>query len=295
MSTFFLLSQLFKPTVASAAGSTAHLGGIIQGVGTNLTLIFTGAGYGGGIQGISGAVVGSVWIVLLPIGIFLVVRAGFSLIISQDEGKLSTAKRTIASTLVGIILTYISQRLVTGLYVEGILNDTGASTLQDVVYGIANWSLVTVAALGVLMIVISIIRAISGFGKEEGVSNIRHTINGVVTGILMISLLPAIKITLGIVDLQPLGDATRPNPGQIIITVTTIIAQLLTYLTLLAVAVVIYAGVRMIVNLGNEDEYKKARTLIGRTLIGLVVILLSYAIVALILSIATGGTTGTVS
>ncbi len=295
MSILSFLFWLFSPTPALAQapqlGSTISLMSMGAGWVSGLATAFTGAGYAGGLEGISGAVVGSVWLVLLPVGVFLVVRAGFSLIISQDEGKLSTAKRTITGTLIGIMLVFISQRLVTAFYLNGgITNDANASQLQNILYGIVNWSLVTMAALGMLMIVVSVIRALASFGKEDGVANMRQTITGVATGILMISLLPAVKLTLGIVDLSALGEgSTHTDAGQIILVITTIIARLLSYLAFLAVAIVIYAGIRMIVTLGNEEEYKKSRTLIGRALVGLIVILLSYAAVAAVLSIATGG------
>lgn len=290
-----LIQTAFLPATAHAAG----IGGTIQQVGAGLVTSFTGLGYGDSAPGIAGKIVEVVWAMILPIGIFLVVRAGFSLVISQEEDKLSRAKRTIASTLLGIMLVYISQVLVKGFYGDtfngatgGILNG-GQGVLNTLVYGIVNWALVTVAALGTLIIILSVLRAISSFGKEEGVTNMRQTIFGVASGIIMISLLPAVKLTLGIVDLQPLGESggATGNAAAIISTISVIVANLLVFLALLAVVIVIYAGIRMIVNLGNDDEYSKSKGLIFRALTGLFVILISYIVVSFVLSFAGGPTT----
>lgn len=281
-----LLALAVLPQQAHAQG----LGGVITTVGGGLFTSFSGAGWSGGIEGIAGGVVAAIWGVILPTGIFLVVRAGMSLVMSEDEGKLSTAKRTISATLIGIMLVFISQELVKAFYTEGLLNAAGAPRLNATVYGLVNWFLVAMAALGVLMIIVSVIRAIGSFGKEEELTNIRQTIFGIATGILMISLLPAIKLTLGVTDLQPLGAAgSNSDATAIIEAVASIVSNLLLFLALIAVTVIIYAGIRMIVNLGNDDEYGKSKDLIVRALIGLIVILLSYTAVAFVISIGSGG------
>lgn len=282
-----LLSLVTLPQEAQAQ----DLGGVITTVGGGLFTSFSGAGWSGGIEGIAGGVVAAIWGVILPTGIFLVVRAGMSLVMSEDEGKLSTAKRTISATLIGIMLVFISQELVKAFYTEGLLNAAGAPRLNATVYGLVNWFLVAMAALGVLMIIVSVIRAIGSFGKEEELANIRQTIFGIATGILMISLLPAIKLTLGVTDLQPLGAAgSNSDATAIIEAVASIVSNLLLFLALIAVTVIIYAGIRMIVNLGNDDEYGNSKSLIVRALIGLIVILLSYTAVAFVISIGSGGT-----
>ena len=268
-----LFAQTFLPEVAHA-----QIGSTITTVGGNLMSVFSGAGFSGGPQGIAGAVVVAIWSVILPTSVYLIVRSGMSLIISQDEGKLSTAKRTIASTLVGIILVFISQELVVGIYTQGITGG-GQSVLQGVIYGILNWSSTLVAALGALMIIVSVVRGIASFGKEDSLKHMRHTVYAVAMGILMISLIPAVKLTLGIVDLQPLGTGAPTNASAILATGAHIVAQGMTYLALLAVTIVVYAGIRMILNFGNEEEFKKSRELINRALIGLVVILLSEVII----------------
>lgn len=287
-----LLRLLFWLGVATGTAH-AQLSSTISAVGGgpvagNLIGSFAG-------EGIATTIINIIWMVVLAIGIFLVVRAGISLIVSQEEDKLSKAKTTIACTLVGIVLIYISQELVLAFIpaphpaytanTQGIFGG-GQVNLQVTLYGILNWILVVVAALGSLMIVVSVLRGIASFGKEESVKNMRQTVFGVAIGILLISLIPAIKFTLGITDLAPLGEAgTTPVAIGIVGTVANIVGDLLLFLALLAISIVIYAGVRIIVNFGNEEEFTKSRQLIIRALIGLLIILLSYAITVFVIEL----------
>ena len=50
-----------------------------------------------------------------------------------------------------------------------------------------------------------------------------------------------------------------------------------------AVCIVIYAGIRLILTLGTEEEFQKTKSLILRALLGLFVILVSYVIVRFVI------------
>ncbi len=296
MMTIPLFHWLSSLLLASSTAHAAGLTGVITSVGAGMATSFSGTFWSGGVPGIADGIVSVIWMIILPIGTLLIVRAGLSLIVSEDENKFSTAKRTISATLMGIIMIRISQQLVVSFYGDGGgaggLMGGGQTTLQSTIYGLANWFLVTMAALGAFIIVVSVIRAIGSFGKEEELTNVRQTIFGVASGILMISLLPAIKLTLGIRDLSPLGaGSTSVQPTSIIREVAGIVSNLLVFLSLIAVAIIIYAGIRMIVNLGNDEEFGKSKGLIIRAMVGLVVILLSYTAVVLIFSLGTGSAT----
>lgn len=236
---------------------------------------------GGGFLGIVTFLRDRIFLLLLPVGIFLVVRAGVKLINSQDDEKLNVAKRTIAGTAVGIMLAYLSARLVDAFVtVGGTLNpNAGANILAEEVAGIIDWVSVLVAGLAILMIVVSGLQAITSFGKEESTTKVRNTIFGVVAGIGTLIIAPAIKLTLGLTP-----DATASLPGSpdaspIILRGVQIVSTLLTFLALIAVAVIIYAGIVLIGNFGNEEQFTKSKSLIVRALIGLIVILLSVVIV----------------
>lgn len=246
---------------------------------TIISQVSGGTGLLAGFPGIAGAVLAAIDGVILLIGLFLVVRAGFSLITSQQEDKLDRAKRTILSTLVGIMLFYVSQTFVAAFFFPGgtgIDVGSGTSLISTEISGVINWMLVMVAAAGALMIIVSGIKIVSNFGKDQGVAEIRRTVFAVAAGILMILIRPAIKLTLGVAGTDLAAPLGTPHAATIIGAITSIVAHLLLYLALVAIAVIIYAGVMMILTLGSEEQFGKSRSLIIRAIIGLVVIIVSY-------------------
>ncbi|GEM_PF-2811104 len=228
------------------------------------------------------------------VALFLLVRAGLKLIQSQEDDKLTTAKRTIGGTAVGIMLAHLSVRLVEIFYgftaapTGGVLTPgTSSAMLTLEISGIIRWVTTLVAVLGVLMIVATAIRAIGGFGKEDGLKNLKETVFGTVTGIFFITISGAIKLTFGLPeDLVP-GGPHDPTPFHIIDRIGEITNTILDYLAIVAVAIVIYAGFLMIFSVGDEEQFKKGRTLIFRALIGLVIILLSNTFASFLIDILT--------
>ena len=281
---FFLpaLLLLLLPVVAHA-----NMLDIINNLGSSagLQVSFTGSGYAEGFPGIAGFLREQVLVLLDVVGILLLVYAGLKLIISDEEDKLNKAKRTIAATLVGIMLAHLSIRVVEIFYgsdgTGGILTpEASVGMLNEEIMGVVDWVLTLVAVLGILMIVVSGMRAIGSFGKEEGIKNLKQTVIGTVTGIFFIIISSAVRATLGL-PTDPLAVAVPgdPSPTPIIARGVTIVSAILEYLALIAVAVVIYAGFLMVINFGNEEQFTKGKTLIYRALIGLVIILVSGTIV----------------
>ncbi len=74
------------------------------------------------------------------------------------------------------------------------------------------------------------------------------------------------------------GIATE-SPRMVVL---NILAAVLNYLALIAVAMVILAGFYLVLSLGEDEQKDKAKKIIQYTLIGLVVILFSRVIVALV-------------
>jgi hypothetical protein len=221
------------------------------------------------------------------VGVFILVRAGLRLINSQDEDKLTTARRTIAATCVGIMLAFLAKRLVAaffdpgGTWNAGTVN-AGASILVEEVGGIINWVLTLIVVIAILMIVASGIKAIASFGKEEGAEQVRQTIYGVITGIGLIMLSGAIKLTIGLSDSIGPSLPGNPDPSAIITKGVNVVMAILNFMALGAVAVIVYAGLLMILNLGEEEQFNKAKGIIFRAVIGLVVILFSVVVITLI-------------
>ncbi len=78
------------------------------------------------------------------------------------------------------------------------------------------------------------------------------------------------------------GVPTAAAQGTLGQNITTIINYFLGLLGLIAVAMLIYAGVLMVTAGGNEEQVGKARKIIMYAVIGIVIILLSYTIVSFV-------------
>lgn len=66
---------------------------------------------------------------------------------------------------------------------------------------------------------------------------------------------------------------------------------MLSFLGLLAVVVMIYGGVRMLSAAGNADQFKSGRAVMVGAVIGFIIIIISFAVVATLVSVF--GTPGT--
>lgn len=78
------------------------------------------------------------------------------------------------------------------------------------------------------------------------------------------------------------GLADGADEGTIRDIITNIIVAVLNFLALIAVAVVIIAGIRLIISQGEEEPKEKAKKTIVYALIGLVIVLFARVIVGLV-------------
>ena len=278
MMSFIRILTALASLGATTAAAQTNISGVADRV-SNGTLASNFGG--GGFSGIAEFLRGKILIVVAPIAIFFVVRSGLRLINSQEDDKLTKAKNTIAATCVGVMFAYISDRLVTAFFTPGgTWNNssatTGANVLSTEIIGILNWITVFVAVLGALIIIVSGLKVVSSFGGED-TGAMRRTIGGVVAGILLITCIGAIKLSLGLTAgaLAVLPGAASPT--SIISRGVGIILILIGFTSAIALGVIVYAGILMVFNLGDEDQYTKAKSLIIRSVIGLAVMLLSGA------------------
>ncbi|MDB4978526.1 MAG: hypothetical protein JWM56_712, partial [Candidatus Peribacteria bacterium] len=156
------------------------------------------------------------------------------------------------------------------------------------VAGLINWALVLVAVIAITMMIISAIQAIATSFNEDGTAKLRRTVLSVAAGIFIIILRGVITRVFG---LTPAGEGispVNPTPNALIAVdaAVSIVRFFLGFLGIIALGIVIYAGILMIFNLGDEGRVTKARELLYRAGIGLVVILVSLAIVSFVIQIA---------
>jgi len=83
-------------------------------------------------------------------------------------------------------------------------------------------------------------------------------------------------------DIIQVGDApsAASQSGDLRSVINSFVNYFLSFLGLLAVMMIIYAGILMVSSAGDEEQSKKGKTIILWAVIGIVIILLSYTIVS---------------
>lgn len=248
------------------------------------------------------AIVYKAWEWLKPlfslIATFLIIRYGVALINSQEEEKLQKAKKMIGAAIAAIMLLYLAEPLTNAFYggfAGGSLDENAAgkaittpeqsaSLLTTEMTGIVSWLSTLVGTLAVTIIIVSGILAITSYGKEEGGTQFKRTVGAVIFGVFLIVVKQVILDTFGLTaEADPLG---TPTIAPAIQKIVQIVSRLLEFTALFAAVVIVYAGILMILNFGNEEQYTKAKGILVRACIGLLAIGVSYAVIRLVMTIA---------
>ena len=264
-----LLSSTLLPQRALAYEYDASEG-IQAAAGGGLTL-FVG-NFGEIIKGIASRFLPLV----TGIAILMLVASGLAMAFSQSEGQATTARHTLIGSVLAIGLAYLADVIRNALTPGGFTFGGGGFIFGDLspeIIGIADWVSSIAAVVAVLMLIVSGIRAVTNYGSDEGTAQIRRAAIAAIAGFTIIFLRGTIKEAL--VDTM--------SPGLLVSNVIVrIVNAVLGFVGLLAVIFIIIAGIMMIVNVGNDEQYQKAKSLILRVAIGLLVIIASAAIVNLV-------------
>ena len=285
-----MLSNLL-PLLGYADTAHAQLSAVADFVGSGLL-----SGFGGGPNGafsylnIADFLLVRAWTIVAIFALLLLVRSGLKLIYGQSEEKFEEAKRAIANGLMAVVLTFLTGRIVAAFIREGGSSDpgsavTGAAIFTEEMLGIVRWVETLVVVLAIAMIIASVFTGILSMGSEEALPKMRRAIFGAGAGIIIIIFDVIFRATFGLAYVSIPGP---PSPFPIIDGTLRLMAAILLFMALIAVIVVIYAGIMMILSLGDEEQFKKMRSLILRALLGLFVILTSFIIVLLIVEAFSG-------
>lgn len=115
---------------------------------------------------------------------------------------------------------------------------------------------------------------------KNALKTIRHSATAVSAALMLRASSALAQFAGPTPDVGGLPDAASPDDFRRV--VTDILATVLNFLALVAVVVIVIAGVRMILSNGDEDAMGKAKKTIFYALIGLVVVLFARVIVSLV-------------
>jgi|GEM_PF-1383660 len=237
------------------------------------------------------------WPLWITAGILVLVIAGFALMTTQDEGRLAKAKTTLIAVLTGGMLTTIIVVMGPLNFVGIVYNGTPGFSMINTgnvvgleAIGISQWLTAISVMMGVLFIIIGVLRAVASLGDEAAYTAARSQLLHVIVGVVLIAGAFLVQLAFfgsadgpGQVVEGPLN--IEPNPLLGLISQKLII--ILNLITLIAVGILIYAGLRMIVSFGREEDYNNAKALALRVVAGLFVLVLSYSLVFIVATIFT--------
>lgn len=88
------------------------------------------------------------------------------------------------------------------------------------------------------------------------------------------------------------ANAAGLSSGNLVDTISSIIRVALGFLGVIAVVIILLGGFKWMTSGGNEEKVKKAKGLIFQGIIGLVIVLSSYAIASFVITSITTATAG---
>ncbi len=227
-----------------------------------------------------------VWI---TVGTLALTVAGFTLLTSQDEGALTKARGAIFAVIMGGIIIVVIRTLDIqflqffidiGSYNTNTVTGTGASDLSKELglsseSGIAGWLATIGGVLGILMVIVSVAIAMASIGDEDAYGKAKTSILTSIFGVLIILAGSAISNTVYV-------DGT---PNDLMLFILGKLNIILAFISIIAVALLVYAGIRLIVSLGDEEAYTQAKGLLLRIVLGIIVIVISYTLVYTVVQI----------
>lgn len=258
------LSRLLATSILLALPLSAHASG------TDISDMFLGV-----IDVMFGTP--ALWIAVATL---VMIIAGVTMMVSQDESVLQKARSTLGAVAIGAVLVTIITVLKPAQFVGNFYNTTISTTfvINNVVgaeaIGLANWIASISVVVGILMIIVSALRAVLSFGDEAAYQNVRTAVLHLIIGIIVVS---------GALTIQAVFFDTQ-EPTELLGLILVPLQVLIGIMTLVAVGIIIYAGFRMIISFGKEDEFSGARSLIIRAIIGLIVLIVSFTLITVILN-----------
>jgi len=223
--------------------------------------------YGGDVGSIFEAVMVAFIVIVDVVGIMIIARAGLNMTLRQGDDEFSKGKKTIGAAAAALILINLAPSLKAAFL--SIAAGGGAGTLSDELIGVADFFATLAGIAAIIFIIVNGLRAISGFDGGDGAGHFKSTLISILIGMTIIGLKVVIANAV----------VTERTPNSILSSLAKVVEAVLGICAIIAVTVLIYAGFMMVINFGREEAYTRAKGILIRVAIGLLVILSSLAIV----------------
>ncbi len=219
--------------------------------------------------------------IVVVIGAFATIITGLTLVSTSDESYMQKAKGALIAIITGMFLVRLAPTMVRVFYEQQALLTfgTGVNPNYDNVtvelVGIAQWFEMLAITVAVFTIILAAFRAIASFGSESAHQAVRRSVLHGIGGILVI-------IFIGVIRIVFYADR-RPNVliQEIFFRVNIVLG----FVAIVMIGIIIYAGLLMVLSVANEGNNEKAKGIIFRAIIGLIVVLLSVVLIQIVIGV----------
>jgi hypothetical protein len=239
------------------------------------------SGAGGGAMGLSVYIFDKI-VTALEVGIVaatilaLFVSATQMVVLGQDEGAVTSARKSYIYIITGLAVTGLARWLVKAFSPT----ETGAALTNPTIYesGIANivtyFRLIIAITLS-MNIVVQAFRLLSSQGESEQADKAKNRLISGFVGAGIIMIANAIVVAL---------EPSVSGAHGIAVEIAGVANYLITFLGFLAVVVIGGAGVALIISV--DDSFKdKAKQMIKTAVVVLIFVVLAYALITAFISI----------
>lgn len=225
--------------------------------------------------------------------VLMIVLYGYKMIVGQEDDMITKARGVMSGTIAGLIMMYLIDPFIYAFY--GTSGDVpasniagGAARLSLELIGLINWTMTIVAALAIIMLILSALKSMGNSTGEEGIGNMRKTIFSVIFGLVLLGLRFVLSYgfaggTYVSTGMTYTDVGSWQNPGPMLAMLLAPVSFAMGFLALAGIVVVIYAGLLCVFNMGNEENFGKAKALLTRAAIGTIVVLMSLALVRFVI------------
>ena len=236
------------------------------------------------INEVARAVANTIKNIVAGLAVIWIIVAGARMIFAQgDESVITEQKRAILYGVIGLVAILLVDRGIDYLY-----GPAGAPRSQltadqgftNEVYGVVTFIEALIGTIAILFIVISGIRMLFASGEEDQITKQRQSIVWVGVGLIMIAIDQVIVENVFIIPTQQSDQIRSSNITSLINTFGTVMQFILGFVGLIAFSALVYGAATMIMNYGNDEMVQKSKKIIRNAIIGILVVLSAYTIVA---------------
>jgi len=219
------------------------------------------------------------------LAVIWIIVAGARMIFAQgDETTITEQKNAILYGVIGLVAILLVDVGIDTLYgaagdvrKELTTIDTGFSAE---VYGVITFIKALVGTIAIMFIVLSGIKMLAAQGAEEELTKQKKAVLYVAAGLILLAIDEIIIDNFFIIPTTQSDQIKSSNINTVINTFGTVLQFILGFVGLIAFGALVYGGATMIMNYGNDEMVEKSKKIIKNAIIGILVILSAYTIVA---------------